>query len=75
MWPDGVNTSFDRVVIVLIVVIFAKVLGGSAPNDQDFTLEVFSPPGGIPFSTVAIAGGRFSCGLGAAGGEAGEERG
>jgi amino acid transporter len=36
-------------------VIFAKVIGGSAPNDQNFTLEVFSPPGGIPFSTVAIA--------------------
>ena len=42
-------------ILVLIVVIFAKVIGGSAPNDQDFTLEVFSPPGGIPFSTVAIA--------------------
>ena len=42
-------------ILVLIVVIFAKVLGGSAPSDQGFTLEVFSPPGGIPFSTVAIA--------------------
>ena len=42
-------------ILVLIVVIFAKVLGDSAPSDQDFTLEVFSPPGGIPFSTVAIA--------------------
>ena len=38
-----------------MIVIFVKVLGGSAPNDQDFTLDVFSPPGGIPFSTVAIA--------------------
>ena len=42
-------------ILVLMVVIFAKVIGGSAPNDQGFTLEVFSPPGGIPFSTVAIA--------------------
>jgi amino acid transporter len=42
-------------ILVLMVVIFAKVIGGSAPNDQDFTLEVFSPPSGIPFSTVAIA--------------------
>jgi amino acid transporter len=42
-------------ILVLMVVIFAKVIGGSAPSDQGFTLEVFSPPGGIPFSTVAIA--------------------
>jgi amino acid transporter len=42
-------------ILVLMVVIFAKVLGGSAPAGQDFTLKVFSPPGGIPFSTVAIA--------------------
>ena len=42
-------------ILVLMVVIFAKVIGGSAPNGQGFTLDVFSPPGGIPFSTVAIA--------------------
>jgi amino acid transporter len=38
-----------------MVVIFAKVLGGSAPGGQEATLDVFSPPGGISFSTVAIA--------------------
>src|SRR3954452_245163 len=42
-------------IIVLMIVIFVKVLGGSAPDGRDATLDVFSPPGGIPFSTVAIA--------------------
>ena len=51
----GIEGLSVLLIIVLIVVILAKVLGGSAPNDQEFTLEVFSPPGGIPFSTVAIA--------------------
>ena len=51
----GIEGISVLLILVLMVVIFAKVLGGSAPNDQDFTLDVFSPPGGIPFSTVAIA--------------------
>ena len=51
----GIEGISVLLILVLIVVILAKVFGGSAPNDQDFTLEVFSPPGGIPFSTVAIA--------------------
>jgi amino acid transporter len=49
---EGISVAL---IIVLMIVIFVKVIGGSAPNGQDFTLEVFSPPGGIPFSTVAIA--------------------
>jgi len=40
---------------VLMVVIFAKVIGGSAPSDQGFTLSVFSPAGGISLSTIAVA--------------------
>ena len=48
---EGISVAL---ILVLIVVILAKVIGGSAPNGQEFTLEVFSPPGGIPFSTVAI---------------------
>ena len=51
----GIEGISVTLILVLMVVIFAKVIGGSAPNDQSFTLEVFSPPGGIPFSTVAIA--------------------
>jgi amino acid transporter len=42
-------------ILVLIVVILAKVIGGSAPSDQAFTLDVFVPPDGITFSTVAVA--------------------
>lgn len=42
-------------ILILMVVIFAKVLGGSAPDGQEATVDVFAPPGGIPFSTVAIA--------------------
>ena len=51
----GIEGISVLLIVVLIIVILAKVVGGSAPNDQDFTLDVFSPPGGIPFSTVAIA--------------------
>jgi amino acid transporter len=51
----GIEGISVLLILVLMVVIFAKVIGGSAPSDQDFTLEVFSPPAGIPFSTVAIA--------------------
>ena len=51
----GIEGISVLMIVVLIIVILAKVLGGSAPNDQEFTLEVFSPPGGIEFSTVAIA--------------------
>jgi amino acid transporter len=42
-------------ILVLMVVIFAKVFGGTAPGGQEATADVFSPPGGIPFSTIAIA--------------------
>jgi amino acid transporter len=49
---EGISVAL---ILVLIVVIFVKVLGGSAPDGQKATLDVFSPPGGIPFSTVAIA--------------------
>jgi amino acid transporter len=49
---EGISVTL---ILVLIVVIFAKVIGGSAPSDQDFTLNVFTPAGGISFSTVAVA--------------------
>ena len=42
-------------ILILMVVIFAKVIGGSAPSDQSFTLSVFAPASGISFSTVAVA--------------------
>jgi amino acid transporter len=49
---EGISVTL---ILVLIVVILAKVIGGSAPSDQAFTLDVFVPPDGITFSTVAIA--------------------
>jgi amino acid transporter len=49
---EGISVTL---ILVLMVVIFAKVIGGSAPSHQNFTLSVFSPAGGISFSTVAVA--------------------
>src|SRR3954470_11438341 len=37
---EGISVTL---ILVLMVVIFAKVIGGSAPSHQDFTLDVFSP--------------------------------
>jgi amino acid transporter len=49
---EGISVAL---ILVLIVVIFAKVIGGSAPSDQGFTLSVFSPASGISLSTIAVA--------------------
>lgn len=51
----GIEGLSVLLILILMVVIFVKVLGGSAPDGQEATLDVFSPPGDIPFSTVAIA--------------------
>ena len=42
-------------ILILIVVIFWKVIGGSAPNGQGFTLEPFVPAAGTPVGAVAFA--------------------
>jgi len=49
---EGISVTL---ILILMVVIFAKVIGGSAPSDQSFTLSVFAPASGISFSTVAVA--------------------
>src|SRR3954465_1054859 len=49
---EGISLTL---ILILMVVIFAKVIGGSAPSDQSFTLSVFAPASGISFSTVAVA--------------------
>jgi amino acid transporter len=49
---EGISVTL---ILVLMVVILAKVIGGSAPSHQGFTLSVFSPASGISFSTVAVA--------------------
>jgi amino acid transporter len=49
---EGISIS---VVLVLVVVIFARLIGGNPPDHQTFTLQVFSLPDGVPFSVVGLA--------------------
>src|SRR5215210_3635908 len=49
---EGVTVSL---IVILIVVIFWKVIGGSAPNGQDFTLDPFVPASGTTIGAVAFA--------------------
>src|SRR5204863_530158 len=42
-------------ILILIVWIYAKVIGGSAPNGQHFTLKPFSPPHGVGIGAIAFA--------------------
>lgn len=42
-------------VVILCVVIFARVLNGSAPHEQKFTFSPFLPGGGINFSAIMAA--------------------
>jgi amino acid transporter len=42
-------------VTILIVIIYVKVIGGSAPNGQDFTLKPFVPESGTAIGAIAFA--------------------
>jgi amino acid transporter len=42
-------------VAILIVIIYVKVIGGSSPNGQDFTLKPFVPESGTTIGAVAFA--------------------
>ncbi len=42
-------------VALLIAIIYVKVIGGSAPNGQDFTLEPFRPESGTTIGAIAFA--------------------
>jgi amino acid transporter len=42
-------------IVILVVVIFGKLLGGSTPDDQGFTADIFSVPDGTSLDTVATA--------------------
>jgi amino acid transporter len=42
-------------VAILIVIIYVKVIGGSAPNGQDFTLKPFVPESGTAIGAIAFA--------------------
>jgi amino acid transporter len=49
---EGISVTL---IVVLIVVIFWKVIGGTAPNGQGFTLKPFVPASGIGVGAVAFA--------------------
>src|SRR5581483_8106080 len=42
-------------ITILIVWIYAKVIGGSAPNGQGFSLKAFAPPSGVGIGAIAYA--------------------
>jgi amino acid transporter len=42
-------------IVVVVVVIFARVLAGTAPSGQSFTLSPFTLPSGVGLGTVALA--------------------
>jgi amino acid transporter len=42
-------------IAILIVWIYAEVIGGSAPNGQDFSFKAFSPPPGVGIGAIAFA--------------------
>jgi amino acid transporter len=42
-------------IVLLVVIIFIKLLAGSAPNNQGFTIDIFKVPGGTSVDTVATA--------------------
>ena len=42
-------------ITILIVWIYVKVIGGSAPNGQKFSFKAFSPPAGVGIGAIAYA--------------------
>jgi amino acid transporter len=51
----GIEAISVALVTILIVVIFVKVIGGNAPNGQDFTLKPFVPESGTTIGAIAFA--------------------
>ncbi|HEY6690379.1 MAG TPA: APC family permease [Rubrobacter sp.] len=51
----GMEGLTVTLIVVVVVVIFARVLAGSAPNGQGFTLSPFTLPSGVGIGTVALA--------------------
>jgi amino acid transporter len=42
-------------ITVLVIIIFAKVISGSAPDGQSLTFSPFTVPGGVGFGTIGLA--------------------
>src|ERR671939_693534 len=51
----GMEGLTVTLIVIVVVVIFARVIAGTAPNGQGFTLSPFTLPGGIGIGTVALA--------------------
>ncbi len=49
---EGISVTL---ILILMVVIVVKLIGGSAPHHQSVTLDAFKIPGGTSFSAVASA--------------------
>lgn len=49
---EGISVTL---IVIVIAVIFYKVIGGSAPNGQGFTLKPFAPATGTTVGAVAFA--------------------
>jgi len=49
---EGISVTL---IVILMVVIMGKLIGGSAPHHQSVTLDAFSIPSGATFSAVASA--------------------
>jgi amino acid transporter len=49
---EGISVTL---IVLLVVIIFIKLLAGSAPGNQGFTVDIFKVPGGTSFDTVATA--------------------
>ena len=48
----SIETVTVALILIVAITIFAKLIGGSAPNGQGFTLDVFKLPAGVGFSTL-----------------------
>jgi amino acid transporter len=49
---EGISISL---IALLVIIIFVKLIAGSAPGDQGFTADIFSLPDGTSLDTVATA--------------------
>src|SRR5437016_637102 len=49
---EGISVTL---IVILVAVIFVRVIGGSAPNGQGFTLQPFVPANGTAIGAIAFA--------------------
>ncbi|MEN3283214.1 MAG: hypothetical protein V7607_4354, partial [Solirubrobacteraceae bacterium] len=51
----GIEGISVLLIVIVLVVIVAKLIGGSAPGDQSITLDAFKVPGGTSLDTIGLA--------------------